>query len=54
MEEEKRSQVDVLAGVLKGYFDSNISILAKIINTSLERGCFPNHLKSVEVTLVFC
>ena len=44
---------DIPAGILKGYVDSYILILTKILNTSLERGCFPNKLKLAELTLVF-
>ena len=44
---------DIPAGILKGCVDSYISVLTKILITSLERGCFPNQLKSAEVTPVF-
>ena len=44
---------DIPAGILKGCDDSYISIFTKILNTSLERGCFPNQLKLLEVTPVF-
>ena len=44
---------NVPAGILKGCCDSYISILTKTLNTSLERGCFPNQLILAEVTLVF-
>ena len=44
---------DILAGILKSWVGSCISILTNILNTSLERGCFPNQLKLVEVTHVF-
>ena len=33
---------DVPEGILKSHVDSYISILTKILNTSLERGCFPS------------
>ena len=33
---------DIPAGILKGCADSYISVLTKILNTSLERDCFPN------------
>ena len=36
---------DTRAGILKGCVDSYISVLTKILNTSLEKGCFPNQLK---------
>ena len=38
---------DISAGILKSYVDSYISVLNKILNTSLERGCLPNQLKLV-------
>ena len=44
---------DIPAGILKVCVDSYISILTKILNTSLRRGCFPNQLKLAEVTPVF-
>ena len=44
---------EVPAGILKHCVNSCISVLTKIANTSLERGCFPNQLKSAEVTPVF-
>ena len=44
---------DIPAGILKGSVDSYIPILTKILNTSVERGCFPNQLKLGEVTPVF-
>ena len=54
MDEKKANRTgDIPAGILKGCVDSNISVLTKILNTSLERGCFPNQLKLAEVTPVF-
>ena len=54
MEEKKANLTnDIPAGILKGCIDSYIPILTKILNTSLERGCFPNQLKLAEVTPVF-
>ena len=54
MEEKKANLIgDIPAGILKGCVDSYIPILTKILNTSLERGCFPNQLKLAEVTPVF-
>ena len=54
MEEKKANLTgDIPAGILKGCVDSYIPILTKILNTSLERGCFPNQLKLAEVTPVF-
>ena len=37
---------------LRVYWKAYISILTKILNTSFERGCFPNQLKLAEVTPV--
>ena len=53
--EEKTANLtgDIPAGILKGCVDSYIPILTKILNTSLERGCFPNQLKLAKVTPVF-
>ena len=54
--DEKRKRhpiVNFPAGILKGCVDSYISILPRILNTSLERGCFPNQFKLAEVTSVF-
>ena len=42
---------DITAGISKGCVGSYISILNKILNTLLERGCFENQLKLAEVTL---
>ena len=54
MEEKKANLTgDIPARILKGCVDSYIPILTKILNTSLERGCFPNQLKLAEVTPVF-
>ena len=33
---------DIHGGILKGCVDSYIAVLTKILNTSLERACFPN------------
>ena len=44
---------DIPAGILKGCVDSYISVLTKILNTSLERGCFQNQLKLAEMNPVF-
>ena len=43
----------ISAGILKGCVDSYISVITKILNTSLERGCFPGQLNLAEVTPVF-
>ena len=54
MEEKKVNLTgDIPAGILKGCVDSYIPILTKILNTSLERGCFSNQLKLAEVIPVF-
>ena len=44
---------DIPAGIINGCVDSYNSVLTKILNTSLERSCFPNQLKLAEVTPVF-
>ena len=41
---------DISADILNGCVDSYISVLTKILNASLERGCFPNQLKLAEVS----
>ena len=43
---------DISVGILKRCLYPYISVLTKILNTSLERGCFPNQLKFSEVTPV--
>ena len=54
MDEKKANlTADIPVVVLKGWVDSYIPILTKILNTSLDRGCFPNQLKFAEVTPVF-
>ena len=51
MEEKKVNLTgDIPAGILKGCVDSYVPILTKILNTSLERGCFPNQLKLADST----
>ena len=49
--DEKRGEPnwDTPVGILKDCVDSYISILTKILSTSLERGYFPNQLKLAEV-----
>ena len=45
MDEKKASLTDdIPARILNGYVDSYNRILTKIVNTSLERNCFPNQL----------
>ena len=41
------------AGKHKGCVDSYISIVTKMRNTALKRGCFPKELKLSEPSLVF-
>ena len=52
---EKKANLtgDIFVGILKACLDSRTSILTKILNTSLERGCFQNQPKLAEVTPVF-
>ena len=49
MKKEANLTGDTPVGILKDCVDSYISILTKILSTSLERGCFPNQLKLAEV-----
>ena len=44
---------DTPAGMLKVCVNSYIFVLTKILNSSLERRCFPNQFKLAEVTPVF-
>ena len=44
---------DIPAGKLKRCVDSYVSVLNKILNTSLESVCFLNQLKLPELTPVF-
>ena len=45
MDEKKASLIDdIPARILNGCVDSYNCILTKIVNTSLERNCFPNQL----------
>ena len=54
MEEKKANLAgDIPTGILKGCVASYIPVLTRILNTSLERGCFPNQLKLAEVNPVF-
>ena len=54
MKEKKANLTgDIPAGILKGCVYSYISVLTKILNTSLERDRFPNQLKLAEVTPIF-
>ena len=54
MDEKKANQTDyVPAGILKGCIDSYISVFTKILNTSIERGCFQNQFRLAEVIPVF-
>ena len=53
MDEKKTNLTGVIpVGILKGCVDSYISILTKILNSSLEGGCFPSQLKLAEMTPV--
>ena len=54
MDEKKANLTSAIpAGILKDYFDSYISILTKILNTSLEKCCFPKKIRLAEVIPVF-
>ena len=52
--DEKKSNLtcDTPAEILKSCVNSYISLLTKILNTSLERSCFSNQIKLAEVTPV--
>ena len=39
--------------MLKSTIDVHVSILTKIINSSIRNGCFPDELKAAEVTPIF-
>ena len=39
--------------MLKSTIDAHVSLLTKIINSSLRYGCFPDELKAAEVTSIF-
>ena len=41
------------AGMLKSTIDVHVSLLTKIINSSIRNGCFPCELKAEEVTAIF-
>ena len=41
------------AKMLKSTTDIHVSLLTKIINSSIRNGCFPDELKAAEVTPVF-
>ena len=44
---------DILAEMLKSRIDVHVSLLTKIINSSIRNGCFPDKLKAAEVTPIF-
>ena len=44
---------DIPAEMLKPTIDVHFSLLTKIINSSIQNGCFPDELKAAEVTLIF-
>ena len=39
--------------MLKSTTDVHVSLLTKIINSSIRNGCFPDELKAAEVTPIF-
>lgn len=53
MKKKANRTCDNPARTLKGCVDSYTSIFTKILNTSFERGSFPNQLKLIEVTPIF-
>ena len=44
---------DIPAEMLKSTIDAHVSLLTKIINSSIWNGCFPDELKAAEVTPIF-
>ena len=44
---------DITAEMLKSAIDVHVSLLTKIINSSIRNGCFPYELKAAEVTPIF-
>ena len=42
-----------LSEMLKSTNDANVSLLTKIVNSSIRNGCFPQELKAAEVTPIF-
>ena len=52
MDKKANLSGDVSAGILKDCIDSYISVLTKILTTSLERGYFSNQRKLEEKTPV--
>ena len=44
---------DIPAEMLKSTIDVHVSLLTKIINSSIRNGCFPDELKAAEVTPIF-
>ena len=44
---------DIPAEMLKSAIDVHVSLLIKIINSSIRNGCFPDELKAAEVAPIF-
>ena len=44
---------DIPAEMLKSTIDVHVSLLTKIINSSIRNGCFAEELKAAEVTTIF-
>ena len=44
---------DIPAEMLKSTIDVHVSLLTKIINSSMRNGCIPDELKAAEVTPIF-
>ena len=44
---------DIPVGMLKSTIDVHVSVLTKVINSSIQNGCFPDELKVAEVTPIF-
>ena len=44
---------DIPEGILKVALDTHLLLMTKIINLSLENGCFPDNLQLAEVSAIF-
>ena len=44
---------DIPAGILKFTIDVHVSLLTKVINSSIRNGCFPDEFKAAKVTPIF-
>ena len=44
---------DIPVEMVKSATDIHVSLLTKMINSSIRNGCFPDKLKAAEVTVIF-